>query len=359
MTANKLTREPGSPLQRVSSKVVAFVFVFTWAGVISGPVFDGSIEAPVAVAATAWLTASVLGALLLPPRHGRPLEEYATYSQNDGAPSMYRVAMSPFSPVRILYALFSYLHAQSTLFLLGSIVFGTTEDSAGAHDRSSRVAATVALLVGSSILAVSVIVAPVISGRFLVVAHVAAMLLPISASRDALQVLRVNPVLAASMLAVAIVAGLLLGINFYWRNTCMTSFSAAGALVVLSTSWRNVIDPTSRGPYVRVVMNLVIWCVFSLIALSCVRRRTVAAWTIAAVGLSLAVSLSGDRGSMPTYAATLVLAGVFGAWIVVYDTVQYSTLLKQYIDEQAPGYNETASGAYLVSVFHMDRLTSF
>lgn len=348
----------GTEQHRLAIIVIIALAMVLWTGLAYGMFSEGRIEAPVALFATLWFGSCIATALFLPPRHGRPLSEYETTETmglaNQGAPqTLYSVQMSPFNKVRIVYGFLSYLQMQCSIFILGSLVYGITLIGSGAPSGKSEKSAVSSILGVASIIALVGLIWTQFTEKFVILAQMLSIFLPIAASRDAARVLHVDTGLAIGMSVVAAISGYILGKDYYVRATCLVSFAAAGALTFVATSWDNLVDPASSGPYARVCYNLAIFCVTALVIASRTKRLTIAGVAVAAVGLALTLSLVPSTGnvSMPTWGATLALAIIFACWVSFYDLIQYSVLLKAYIDSQGPDYGQTPSGSYMIAVF--------
>jgi hypothetical protein len=334
--------------------------------VVGTLVGTGHIDPLVATLATVWFAACVATGLLLPPRHARPLSDYKTSEAhtpvvgNEPA-ALFVTQVSPVCTPRLIYGVLSFLQTQCAMFVMGSLVYGVSLMSSGTPSTATDKGVISGILVIASIIGALGWFWPTGIEKIVILAQTLSLFVPIAATRDAQMILHVDTTLAVGMIVIALLTGWIIGRDYYVRALCLVSFAAAGALVCITSSWEAVVDPASDGPYVLVCTNLAIWVVISLLMTSRTRRITVIAILALGIALSLVVSLVLDtrHPSMPTWAATLVLALIFLVWVAVYDMVQYSVLLAAHIGAQDHAYKNSASGHYLIAVLMINRYTTW
>ena len=355
----------GSGQHNTAILLVFALAVSIWA-VIGTLVGTGHIEPLVAILATTWFVACIASGLFFPPRHGRPLSEYNTSEAHtpavNGQPTvLFSTQVSPMCIPRVVYGLLSFLQTQCAIFVLGSLIYGVGLMSSGKPSIDTDKAVITGILLIASVIGVLGGIWSSGIEKLVIVAQSLSLFVPIATTRDAAMVLHVETGLAIGMTVVALAIGWIIGRDYYVRSLCLVSFAAAGALVCITTSWDNLVDPASEGPYVLVCFNLAIWAMMSLVMTSRTRRGTVVAILMVGIALSLVVSLTlgAQHLTMPTWGATLALALIFITWVAVYDLVQYNVLLEAYIMSQGDDYKLTASGHYFIAVLMMNRYTSW
>ncbi len=343
---------------RVRGFIILFVFLIAGWSVFA---ITNHPEVGVTLFSTFWFSACVIGGYIFPPCHSAPTDQMRV-SQHGSSDLLYVTSVPFCSTVRIVYTLITFAQTQSAAFVLGSLIYGMSRINNEDHDGDDK------SIVASSMLALATVIAVVgmclgaLVEYGVLIAQLFTLFVPFSfIQRTDGEVHIAIGRLVVSLVATLAVAGAMIAKRaMYMRAVVMSATCASGALIFMSTSWDNMIDPGSSGPYTIVAAELALWCVASLIIIA---SSSVTAMTLtAAIAMTFSVlmgvldthsAFARLHTSMHTWAATATLAAIFGVTLLIYDNIQYPNILRAYVQRQtrlSSRWERTPSGMYLTAL---------
>lgn len=342
---------------------IVIASVVAWTVAVTSPAIGGETEPAVTFGAGVWFAACVIGSLFYPPSHSTPLEKLNVFTPavGDTSGAMYATPIMRMTPLRIGYNIVNFLQVQCAAFILGSMLYGIVYIGVSPPSSTVDTAASSTILVAASIVAAIGLFLPTQVSQVILLVQAISIFVPFAFERKSPTEVHVNQ----EKLIGACIASFLAMVIFGWRSmiylrtVLLTAACTAGSLVFIATSWANMIDPASSGPYTIIVVNLAWWCTAVITILLLSRPVTIIATGVVAISVSLVITLVDIpvfHGSMYTWVAVLANTAIMIVWLIIYDVFLYQVILAAYLKESMkrdPNYGQTQNGRYLNALYRV------